>query len=80
MPAPLSFHTECPFRHKITIIKSLISRTKLSSTRTILLHELKNLESTFINSGFPNYIVDTEIQHFNNKTEQRNIENTLNYK
>ena len=30
--------------------------------------------------SFPNYIVDTEIKHFINKTEQYNIDNTLNHK
>ena len=30
--------------------------------------------------GFPNYIVDTEIKHFINKTEQLNIDNTINHK
>ena len=32
-----------------------------------------------INNGFPNYMVDTEIKHFIDKTEQ-NIDNTLNHK
>ena len=30
--------------------------------------------------GFPNYNVDTEIKHFIYKTEQHNIDNTLNHK
>ena len=33
-----------------------------------------------INNGFPNYIIDTEIKHFINKTEQHNIDNILNHK
>ena len=35
---------------------------------------------TLINNGFPNYIFDTEIKHFINKTKQHNIDNTLNHK
>ena len=63
------------------IIKILISRTKLlSSSRTIVLNELNNIKHTFINNGFPDYIVDTEIKHFINKTEQHIIDNTLNHK
>ena len=38
------------------------------------------MKYTLINNGFPNYIVDTEIKHFINKTEQHNIDNTLNHK
>ena len=65
--------------HKITIIKTLISGGNLFS-RTIFLHELKNVKQTLINNAFPNYIVDTEIKHFINKTEQHNIDNILNTK
>ena len=39
-----------------------------------------NIKQTLINNGFPNYIVQTEIKHFINKTEQHNIDNTLNHK
>ena len=30
--------------------------------------------------SYPNYIVDTEIKHFINKSEQHNIDNSLNHK
>ena len=64
-----------------TIIKTLISRAKLLfSSRTIFLNEIKNIKQTFINNGFPNFIVDTETKHFINKTEQHNIDNNLNHK
>ena len=33
-----------------------------------------------MNNGFTNYIVATENKHSINKTEQHNIDNTLNYK
>ena len=63
------------------MIKTLISRAKLlSSSQTIFLNKLKNIKRTLINNGFPNYIVDTEIKYFINKTKQRNIGNTLNHK
>ena len=52
----------------------------LSSSRTIFLNEVKNIKQTPNNNGFPNYIVDTEIKYFINKTEQHNIDNILNYK
>ena len=78
-PCTLNFHNECPFRYKRTIIKTLISITKLlSSSQTIFLNELNNIKQTLINNGFPNYIV--EIKHFINKTEQHNIDNILNHK
>ena len=76
----LNFQSECPFRSKRTIIKTLISRAKLlSSSRTIFLNELKNIKQTLINNGFPNYIADTEIKQFINKPEQHNIDNNLNH-
>ena len=46
----------------------------------IFLNDLKNIKQTLINNGFPNYIVDTKIKQFIDKTEQRNIDNTLNHK
>ena len=80
-PCTLNFWCECPFHYKRTIIKTLISRAKLlSSSYTIFLNELKNINQTLINNGFANYIVDTEIKHFIDKTEQHNIDNTLNHK
>ena len=80
-PCTLDFHSECSFRYKRTIIKTLISRTKLlSSSQTILLNELQDIKQTVINDRFPNYIVDLEIKYFINKTEPHNIGNTLNHK
>ena len=80
-PCALNFQSECPFHYKRTIIKTLIFRAKLlSSSWTIFLNKLKNIKQILINNGFPNYIVDTEIEHFINKTEQHNIDNTLNHK
>ena len=80
-PSNRNFHSECPFRYKRTIIKILISRAKLlSSSQIVILTELKNIKQTLNNNGFPNYIVDTEIKHFINKTEPHNIENILNHK
>ena len=80
-PCTLNFPSECPFPYKRTIIKTLISRAKiLSSSRTIFLNKLKNIKQTLITNGFHNYIVDTEIKHFINKTEQHNIDNILNHK
>ena len=78
-PCTLKFCTEWPFHYKRTIIKTLISRAKLlSSSQTIFLNELKNTKQTLINNGFPNYIVDTDIKNFIDKTEQHNIDNTIN--
>ena len=41
---------------------------------------LKIFKKNLINNGFPNYIVDTEIKHFINKTEEHNIDNIVNHK
>ena len=80
-PFTLDFQSENPFRYKRTIIKTLISWTKvLSSSRTMFLNELKDIKRTLINNGFPNYIVDTEIKQFLNKPDQPNIDNNLNHK
>ena len=80
-PCTLNFQSECPFRYKRTIIKTLISRTKLlSSFWTLFLNELKNIKQTRMNNGFPNNIVDTEIKHFISKPEQPHIDNNLNDK
>ena len=38
-----------------------------------------DIKQMLINNGFLNNIVDAEINHFINKTEQHNIVNTLNY-
>ena len=38
------------------------------------------MKQTLINNWFPNYIVETDITNFINKTEKPNIENTLNHK
>ena len=65
------------------ITKTPISRDKLrilSSSQTVFLNELKNIKQAHINNGFPNYIVDTALKYFINKTEQHNINNTLNHK
>ena len=82
IPAPSISKVNAPsVIKKKTILKTFISRAKLqSSSRTIFLNELKNIKQTLINNGFPNYIVDTEIKHFSNKTKQYNIDNTRNYK
>ena len=70
-----------PRYKRIIIKKKLISRTKqLWSSQTIFLNELMNIKQTLVNNGFPNYVVDTEIKHFINKTEQPNIDNKLNHK
>ena len=53
-------------KKKKTIIKTLFSRA-------VFLKELKNKRFTFINSGIPNNIIDTEIKHFINKTVDDNI-------
>ena len=42
-------------------------------------YELNNIKQRLINNGMPNYIVDRDIKHFIHKTEQHNIDNTLNY-
>ena len=56
-PCTFNFQSECPFRYKRAIIKTLISRAKLlSSSQTIFLNELKNIKQTLINNGFPNCI------------------------
>ena len=76
-PCPLNFQSECLFCYKRTIIK----RAKLlSSSWTIFLNKLRNINQTLINNGFPNYIVDTKIKQFINKPEQHNIDNNLNNK
>ena len=46
----------------------------------MFLNELKNIKETLINNGFPNYIVDAEVKHFINQTDQPNIDNILNQK
>ena len=48
---------------KITIIKSLLNRTKqISSSYKIFHNELRNIRQTLINNGFPNYKVDEQIK------------------
>ena len=80
-PCALNFQNECPFRHKRTILKTLISRAKLQSpSRNIFLNELKNIKQTLINNGSPSYIVDTEIEQLINKPEQPNIDKNQNHK
>ena len=78
-PCTLNFHSECPFCYKRAIIKTLIPSATLLLPK-YLPNKLRNIKQLPINNGFPNYIVDTEIKHFINKTEQHNIDNILNHK
>ena len=53
---------------------------QLSSSQTFFLNELRkllNIKQTFINNGFPNDIVDSEIKRFIYKFEQYNIDKTI---
>ena len=48
-PCPHNFHSECPFRYKRTIMKTLISRAKLlSSSLTVFLNKLEIIKQTLI--------------------------------
>ena len=62
-----------PSNIKKAIINNLISRTKLiSSFKTIFYKELKNIKQTLISNGFPNYIVDEQIQPTIRNVSQQN--------
>ena len=59
----LNYHSECPHRYKVAVIKSLINRAKnISSSYIIFMKELRNIKQVLINNEFPNYIVDTQIK------------------
>ena len=67
------FHSECFFHYKRTIIKTFFFSELNYYFLSNFTNELKNIKQT-------NYIADTEIKHFINKTEQHKINNTLNHK
>ena len=61
-PVPLTLKVNTPSNIKKAIINNLISHEKLiSSFKTIFHKEIKNIKQTLINNGFPNYIVDDEL-------------------
>ena len=69
----LNFKSECPFRYKKAIIRNVISRAKLiSSSKTIFYKEVKNKKQALIDNGFPNYIVDEQINRMIKNVNQQN--------
>ena len=50
----LNYHSECPQKYKIAIIKKLIRRAFYISSKTIFYKELTNIKQTLVNNNFPN--------------------------
>ena len=72
-PVPSTLKVNVPSNIKKTIINNLISRAKLiSSSKTILYKEIKNIKQTLIYNGFPNYIVDEQIKCMIKNVNQQN--------
>ena len=62
-PVPSTLKVNAPSDIKKAIIDNLIFRAKLiSSSKTIFYKEIENTKQALINNGFPNYIVDEQIQ------------------
>ena len=58
----INYKSECPFRYKTAVIKNLIKRSKLiSSSNTIFYNELRKIKQTLVNNGFPNHVIDEQI-------------------
>ena len=58
----INYKSECSAQYKKAIIKNLINRAKLTSSKTIFFSELKNIKQTLLNNEFPNYFVDEQIR------------------
>lgn len=55
--------SECPDRYKLSVIRSYIRRAiKLCSEWTTLHSELKRVKQLLVNNGYPNRLIDTEIE------------------
>ena len=55
---PLNYHSECPQKYKIAIIKNLIHRAiYIFSSKTRFYRELTNIKQTFVYNNSPNKLV-----------------------
>ena len=57
----LKYHSECPQKYRIAIIKNLIHRAfYISSSKTIFYKELTNIKQTLVNKNFSNKLIDQQ--------------------
>ena len=79
-----NYHSECPQKYKIAIIKNLIHRTFYISSKIIFYKELTNIKQTLVNNNFPNKQVNQQMKlylyniHKNNNTTNNNNANRMN--
>ena len=76
-PVPSSLKVNAPSDIKKAIINNLISRAKLTSSKTIFCKGVENIKQTLINNEFPNYIVDEQIKRIKNVNQQNKYCTTL---
>ena len=81
----LTYHSECPQKYKIAIIKNLIHiAICIFSSKTIFYKELINIKQTLVNNNFPNKLVNQQIKLYlhniykNNNTTNNNNTNRIN--
>ena len=75
----LNYHSECPQKYKIAIIKNLIHRVFYISFKTIFYKELtNNIKQTLVNNNFPNKLVDQQIKLYLHNIYKNNT-NRINF-
>ena len=81
----LNYHSECPPKYKIAIIKNLIHRAfYISASKIIFYKELTNIKQSLVNNNFPSKQGDQQVKlylhniHKNNNTINNNNTNRIN--
>ena len=75
--ACINFDGQCPERYKISAIRSYLIRAhKFCTSRYELKNEINNIRQILVNNGFPNWLLDKEIEEFNHR--HNNEDNTIN--
>ena len=80
----LNYHSECPPKYKIAIIKNLIHKAFYISFKTIFYKKFTNIRQTLVNNNFPYKQVDQQIKlnlqniHKNKYTTNNKNTNRIN--
>ena len=78
----LNYKSECPDKYKVSVVKSYMKRAyEVSSSWDLFNAEVSRMKQVLINNGFPNYIVDREVQtlmdNINNNNNTNNTQDTI---
>lgn len=57
---PFNYQSECPSRHKMAVIKTIIRAKVISSSNTRFSKELSNIKEALFNNSFQNHVADKQ--------------------